>query len=311
MSEYQFKIAFFGNNCEVLSCLHNLVDVVAVFTRPDDGSNSSVKAVGELAQCLEVPVYQPLKNELIDYAPYIIKENLDFIIVCGYKYIIPVSVFSLPRYGTINIHPSLLPNYRGQHVINWAIINGQTETGVTLHLIDDQLDTGDVLVQKRIPIFIDDTARDLHDRIYVEACKLLNHFFAQFKMDKKLSLNKQDSSKATFFKPRKPSDGCVNWGESGIQIYNLVRAISEPWPGAFTFYNSYKVVIWDVSFKNSQSQMPFGTIVNVCDSELTVVAKDSLIIIKHYDIFDENGCSIEIKLKKGDILGKGGYLFDG
>ncbi|SDF24719.1 methionyl-tRNA formyltransferase [Methanolobus vulcani] len=301
LSKYNYKVVFFGNNADVLNHLCTLVDVSAVFTRPDDGSDN-LKSIFELTHSLNIPLFQPSKKELSNYSPYLNQNKLDFIIVCGYKYIIPPTIFNTPKYGTVNIHPSLLPQYRGQHVINWAIINGEQETGITLHLMDENLDTGDILLQTKVPILFDDTAKDLHDRLYQKASELLTTFFTRFNDEGSISPKIQDSSQATFFKPRKPCDGHIEWDKEGEQIYNLVRAISKPWPGAFTYHNSSKIVVWRVSFEPHNSEESYGRIINVSNSQLIVNAKNSLVIIEDYDVFDLNNELVQVEFKEGYLL---------
>ncbi|MDP2216506.1 MAG: methionyl-tRNA formyltransferase [Methanolobus sp.] len=302
MSALPPRVAFFGNNCKVLECLSSVSDIIAVFTRPDDGRDKNVTMVKDYSSPLGIPVFQPTKKELFSYTDFLQKADLDLIIVCGYKFIIPKEIFLIPGSGTINIHPSMLPRYRGQHVINWAIINGETETGVTLHFMDETLDTGDIIVQKAVPIDFEDSANDLHDRIYEEACCLLRQLLIDFSNGKRLERKSQVSLNATFFKPRKPEDGLIEWDKSSLEIYNLIRALSKPWPGAYTYFKGYKVVIWKAHLGEHKNATDHGKVINASDGYLQVSTYDGQIIITDHEIVYEKDTTEVLKFKKGDFF---------
>ncbi|WP_167848748.1 methionyl-tRNA formyltransferase [Methanolobus halotolerans] len=302
MSVFPLSVVFFGNNLEVLECLDSVSNIVAVFTRPDDGSNENVNSIKKFSAFSGIPVFQPSKKELYDHADFLQKADPDIIIVCGYKFIIPKEIFSIPRNGTINIHPSMLPRYRGQHVINWAIVNGELETGVTLHFMEETLDTGDIIVQKSVPICFEDTAKELHDRIYKEACCLLKELLKYYNKQDKLQGKKQDSSVATFFKPRKPEDGHIDWSKSSVEIYNLIRALSKPWPGAFSYFKNHKVVIWKAHIEPDLSEISHGKLINVDDDYISVSTIDGQIIITEYEIISADKTIKSILLKNGDFF---------
>lgn len=302
MNDLPLKTVFFGNNPEVLECLSSVSDIAAVFTRPDDGTNENVNSIKAFCASSGIPVSQPAKKELYGYEDYLQKIDPDLIIVCGYKFIIPKEIFSIPRDGTINIHPSMLPRYRGQHVINWAIVNGESETGVTLHFMDESLDTGDIIVQKSVPINFEDTAKDLHDRIYVEACCLLKQILLDYRQGKPLKGRVQNSSEATFFKPRRPEDGHIDWRKSSIEIYNLIRALSRPWPGAFSYLNGYKVVLWKAYIEESDDKLPYGKVINVRDDNIVVSTIEGQLVVTDYEIVGAENDKKTVELKNGDFF---------
>ncbi|MBZ4646306.1 MAG: Methionyl-tRNA formyltransferase [Clostridia bacterium] len=302
MTFLALKVVFFGNNVEVLECLSSVSEVAAVFTRPDDGTNENVNSIKVFSASAGIPVFQPSKKELYGYTDYLKNIGPTLIIVCGYKFIIPREIFSIPKDGTINIHPSMLPLYRGQHVINWAIVNGESETGVTLHFLEETLDTGDIIVQKAVPIHFTDKAKDVHDRIYAEACFLMKQLLQDYKQGKPLQRTVQDSSAATFFKPRKPEDGCIDWNKSSVDIYNLIRAISKPWPGAFSYVGGNKVIIWDAHIEPIISSTPYGKVINAGTGYITVSTRDGQIIITSYEIISADSSIKASVLKKGDFL---------
>ncbi len=304
MNVSSLKTVFFGNNLQLLECLSSESEVIAVFTRPDDGTNENVNSIRSFSASAGIPVFQPSKKELYGYVEFLEKAAPDLIIVCGYKFIIPREIFSIPKDGTINIHPSMLPRYRGQHVINWAIINGESETGVTLHFMEETLDTGDIIIQKAIPIDIKDTAKDLHDRIYAHAYDLLKEVLRDCKQGKKLTGKSQEETAATFFKPRRPEDGHIDWRRSSAEIYNLIRGLSKPWPGAYTYSGSNKMIIWKAYIGSDNCEGTCGKIINADNDYIAVSTNNGQIIITNYDIIKDDSVSNlqTLFLKKGDTL---------
>jgi len=311
MTEKRINVIFFGNNEPVLDHLvkHPDVNVKSIFCRPADISNENIARVKKIADRHSIPLKQPEKKELYSYENYIRDLTPDIIVVCGYKYIIPVEIFNIPGLGSINIHPSYLPNYRGQHVINWAIVNGENETGVTIHFVDKGIDTGDVITQKKIPILFEDTAKTLHDRIYYEVCELLQQVINIIVSGNALPAKKQDDSKASYFRPRTPEDGAIDWDKNGIEIYNLIRALVKPWPGAYSYIKDKKMIFRDVRFEadlrdsavesNSQN-LSAGEIVNISGSKLVINVKGGKLLVNDYTIFDENENKTNLDIEVGD-----------
>jgi methionyl-tRNA formyltransferase len=289
MGTDSLNVVFFGNNLKILDCLNSVSNVCAVFTRPDDGTNEHIFSVKKYTGSNNIPVFQPTKKDLYGYTKLIHNICPDLIVVCGYKYIIPKEIYSIAKGGSINIHPSMLPLYRGQHVINWAIINGESETGVTLHFLEETLDSGGIIAQKSVPIYFEDNVKDVHDRIYNEACVLLNNVIAEYKLGKPLVGKKQDSSIATFYKPRKPEDGRINWNQSSLSIYNFIRALSKPWPGAFTYFKKSKIIIWEIHIGKHVDVIPYGKVLNVEGDYISVSTIDNEIIITDYEIVEHDG----------------------
>jgi methionyl-tRNA formyltransferase len=284
MSIKSLDVVFFGNNLKILDCLNAESNICAVFTRPDDGTNEHISSVRKYSVSKNIPVFQPTKKELYVYTGLMHDICPDLIVVCGYKYIIPKEIFSIVKGGSINIHPSMLPLYRGQHVINWAIINGESETGVTLHFLEETLDSGNIIAQKAVPIHFEDNAKKVHDRIYQEACFLLKKIITEYKLGKPLISKAQDSSISTFYNPRKPEDGRINWNQSSITIYNLIRALSKPWPGAFSYFKDFKIIIWNARIGNQVNGIKYGKVLNAGKDYISVSTIDNEIIITDYEI---------------------------
>jgi len=167
----------------------------------------------------------------------------DVIFSIGWRKLIPKFIFDIPLFGTLNMHEGLLPRYRGFAPLNWAIINGETEIGITVHFVDKTADTGDIIIQKKIPIGSEDTAKDVYDRalelspsLVLEALSLL-----ESKTIKPICQSKLE--KGFFCARRFPEDGRISWSQDRVKIYNLIRALSDPYPNAFCFHNNKKIYV--------------------------------------------------------------------
>jgi methionyl-tRNA formyltransferase len=304
MNENRINTIFFGNNSLILDCLIKNSNVKSVFCQPLDKNNVNRIEITEITDKYSIPLHEPDKKELYNYIGYIGNLNPDLIVVCGYKYIIRAEIFNIPKFGTINIHPSYLPNYRGQHVVNWAIANGENETGVTIHFIDEGIDTGDIIVQKKIPILFEDSASTLHEKIYHEACELLNSVL-NTTSGKVLQAKKQDDSKASYFRPRNPEDGIIDWNRDGIETYNLIRALVKPWPGAYSYIKDKKIIFWSARFEagSFNSSSP-GEIIAISESRLVISVKGGKLSVDDYVTLDKKGNEINVRLKTGDKFKK-------
>lgn len=164
------------------------------------------------------------------------------IIVMGWRTLIPKEIFEIPPVGCVAVHESLLPKYRGFAPVNWAVINGDTKTGVSLFFISDGMDNGYIIGQKSVPILTGDTAADLYKKTSLASIKLLRKFLPLLKMGR-APRRKQSEKQATYTCARIPGDGKINWSNSTESIYNLIRALSYPYPGAFTYLNGKKLII--------------------------------------------------------------------
>ena len=214
--------------------------VVGVVTQPDRpkgrGQQLSLSPVKLIAQREGLPLLQPTKMkdpgflaELSAWAP-------DVIAVAAFGRILPSVILSLPTRGCVNVHGSLLPKYRGAGPIQWALINGETETGITTMLMDEGMDTGAMLLQATMAIGPDDTAGSLSARLAEIGGRLLVDTLAQLKAGT-LTPRPQDHSQATLAPLLKKEDGVINWVMSATSISNRIRGLT-PWPGAFTFLHA-------------------------------------------------------------------------
>ncbi len=166
----------------------------------------------------------------------------DLIIVSGYPKLIPPKVIAHPKIGIINIHQSLLPAYRGRHPLNWAIINGEKYTGITIHHINKKFDGGNIICQEKVSVDKDDTIMDVYNKTVAKGNKMLKKVF-KMACTKSFNGNRQDSESASYYPPRSPKDGKIDWNNSAVKIKNLIRALTMPYPGAFFNYERKKIII--------------------------------------------------------------------
>lgn len=233
----KIKIIFFGNNLICLKALKK--DVLAVVTRTE--KNYYADEVKKYCKKNKIKLFTPKKPK--DILKEVKSLNPELIVVAGYNRIIPEEIYGFPKFKSINIHPSYLPYYRGQSVINWALINGETKTGVTIHYLNNKLDEGDIIIQKRIPIFFKDNIVSLSKRISKTGSRLLTKTIKELKEGKKLKAKKQEHIKTKYYGARKPKDGEIDINRPMKEIYNLIRALEFPYPNAFVRIGNKKVYI--------------------------------------------------------------------
>jgi len=213
------------------------LQVVAVVTQPDKPKGRELKlqpsAVKILAEKLSLPVLQPLKAREENFMADLRALKPDLMVVVAYGQILPQSILDLPPHGCLNVHTSLLPKYRGAAPIQWAIANGDAETGVTIMKMDAGLDTGPVLKMRRTPIEATDDSQSLHDRLARLGAEALLETIPDY-VAGKIQPQAQPVTGSTYAAKIKKEDGQIDWNSPARQIWNRLRAFT-PWPGAFTF----------------------------------------------------------------------------
>jgi UDP-4-amino-4-deoxy-L-arabinose formyltransferase / UDP-glucuronic acid dehydrogenase (UDP-4-keto-hexauronic acid decarboxylating) len=254
-------LAYHNMGCIGLeSLLKNGFEIAAVFTHKDDPKeNQWFRSVAQLAAQHNIPVFAPddLNHPL--WVEKIKAMQPDMLFSFYYRNMIKEPLLEIPKQGCFNLHGSLLPKYRGRAPINWVLVNGETETGVTLHHMTLKPDDGDIVAQSKIVISNDDTAQTLNEKLVSLAGEMLNQCLPQLKNSNAPRIS-QNHSQATYFSGRKPDDGEIHWNKSANEIRNLVRAVTQPYPGAFTFAGNRKLLIWQTTILDVQSKSPAGTI---------------------------------------------------
>jgi len=256
-------------------------DIVLVVTQPDRprgrGRKVEPPPVKKAAEKLGLAVIQPdnLRNENAKQA--LRAADADLFIVVAFGHLLRESVLRMPKLGCINVHSSLLPKYRGPAPIQWAVINGDTETGVTTMLIDKGLDTGDMLMTAREPIGPSDTAGDLHDRLAQRGADLLVRTLQAFS-NGTIRRTPQEHSAATYAPLLKKTDGLIDWKKPAARIEPFIRGMS-PWPGAFTFWKNTRLKIYRAEVPAAQRNALPGTVLESRPGHLTVATGDGALSI--------------------------------
>lgn len=234
--------------CRALEALlENGFEVAAVFTHRDSpGENVWFPSVAELAASKGIPVFAPDDVNHPLWVERIRALAPDVIFSFYYRSLLSRSILELARSGSFNLHGSLLPRYRGRAPVNWVLVNGETETGVTLHHMTERPDAGDIVLQRRIPITPDDTAQSLLLKCAEEARALLDLALPQLQSGS-APRTPQDDALASYFGGRRPEDGEIDWNRPAATVRNLVRAVTRPWPGAFSYLGSQQCLFWKVA----------------------------------------------------------------
>jgi methionyl-tRNA formyltransferase len=244
----RMKLIFMGTPEFAVPTLEKIVEaghsVVAVFTQPDRpkgrGNELAMPPVKEAALRLGLPVYQPERVRRPEVVEQIRGMAPDAIIVVGYGQIIPKSILDIPPKGIINVHASLLPKYRGAAPIQWAIARGEQKTGVTTMMINEGLDTGDMLLKWETDIGPEETAVELAQRLAVAGAELLIRTLNELPT---IRPEPQNDTEATLAPILKKEDGKINWHLSAREILNRIRGF-EPWPGGYGFLHGKRFQVW-------------------------------------------------------------------
>jgi len=242
--------------------IDNHFPIAAVVTAPDKprgrGQELAPTPVKEMALEHHVPVLQPDSLKDGSFADDIRRLSPDLIVVVAFR-ILPPAVFTIPRLGSFNLHASLLPRYRGAAPINWAIINGETETGVTTFLLQEKVDRGGILLQARIPVADDDNAGTVHDKLAEVGAEVVLHTVRLLEQGRAVP-RVQDDAQASQA-PKIFKDDCrIRWNQPADRIHNFVRGLS-PYPAAFSLHSSRVVKIFRTIVLPAPSAGPPGSVV--------------------------------------------------
>ncbi len=294
------RIIFMGTPEFACPTLQKLIDrgeeVVAVITQPDRprgrGQQTLPPPVKVLAEQHGIPVMQPVKVRLPEAVEEIRRLAPDLIVVVAFGQILPKSLLEIPRFGCINVHASLLPRWRGAAPLNWCIINGDTETGVTTMMMDVGLDTGDMLLKKTTPIDPEENTQSLHDRLSIIGADALAETLDLLKAGE-LVREKQDDALTCYASMLKKEDGLIDWNKDPQIIKNLVRGMT-PWPGAYSYLEGKMLKVYRVRTANGEGQP--GTVIGADRQGLEVACSGGSIIIEELQLEGKK------RLSAGDFL---------
>ena len=287
MEKNKLKLIFMGTPDFAVPALTALAEhgnpISLVVTQPDRpkgrGRKPTPPPVKTAAEKLGLPVLQPDVVKTDVFYQTIIEHHPDLLIVVAFGHILPKRILEIPVFGAINVHASLLPKYRGPAPIQWAIINGEQETGVTTMLMDSGLDTGEILLSAKTPVQSDDTAGTLHDRLADQGGKLLRETIAALEAES-LTPTPQDHGAASYAPMLKKSDGRIDWSQPADNIERQVRGMN-PWPLAHCFYENRRLNIYRVDVRPATQEAAPGTILPGFSGELRVAAgRDAVSILE-------------------------------
>ena len=314
------KVVFLGTPDFAAGALKAIVEagyeVTAVVTQPDKpkGRSKELQAppVKEYALEKGIPVFQPVRIRNQESVEELKKYEADVYVVAAFGQILSKEVLEIPRFGCLNIHASLLPKYRGASPIAWSILNGDEKTGVTIMQMDEGIDTGDMLLQKEIPLAKDETTDSLFDKLMalggeaiVEVLSLLG--------TGKLAPVKQNHEEATHVGKFDKHFGEIQWQESAQVIERKVRGLNS-WPSAYTFFRGIRMKIWeaevvDETFASKEETMPAGTVCMVDKEAIYVQTGEAVLKLVSVQLEGKKRMSVKefllgYQVKSGEVLGK-------
>ena len=288
-------------------------DILAVVTQPDRpkgrGQQLAPPPVKVLAEQHGIPVMQPAKVRAPEFIEVMRELAPDLIVVIAFGQILPKALLEVPRHGCINVHASLLPRYRGAAPINWCIINGEAETGVTTMQMDVGLDTGDMLLKKSTPIDPEEDTSSLHDRLAAIGAEALAETL-DLLLAGRLVPVKQDDALSCYAAMLKKEDGLIDWGKGAQEIKNLVRGMT-PWPGAFSHLDGKTMKVYRVGVANG-SGAP-GTVLRADRQGLEVACGSGSVMLEELQLEGRKRLAAAeflagYKIEPGTVLGNKGCI---
>ncbi|HPD97377.1 MAG TPA: formyltransferase [Synergistales bacterium] len=256
-----FAYSEVGHRC-LGALIRSGANIRGVFTYKDDpGENTWFGSVAELAEENGIPVFTDVDLKSTGGGQLVRELDPEILFSFYYRDMIPRSILEIPRLGAFNMHGSLLPKYRGRACVNWAIIHGETETGPTLHWMTVRPDEGDIVDQEKVSIEPEDTAMTVMLKIAGAAETILLRNLTLIEAGK-APRTPQDHSRATYFGGRKPEDGRLDWNATAKEICDLVRAVTHPYPGAFTDIFGDRMFIWKATPLEDDTVHPPGTTIS-------------------------------------------------
>ena len=279
------RIIFMGTPQTAVPTLEKILadnhEVVAVWTQPDKpaGRRNKLTAppVKKFALANNLPIFQPAKIRAEESLDLFKSHEADVAVVVAYGRILPTAYLETPKFGCINVHFSLLPKYRGAAPVNWAIVQGETRTGVTTMKMDAGLDTGDILLQSETQIGETETAPELLQRLAVSGAVLLSETLKNLDS---IQPRPQNDFEASFAPILKREDGLISWELSAFDIKNRTRGF-QPFPNAFVFLGDKKLVIWRCAAERIEAAFEFGTVLKAKGDELIVACGESTVLRLH------------------------------
>lgn len=277
------RVVFMGTPDFAVETLEAIIkeghEVAGVVTQPDKpkgrGKNMQFTPVKEIAAARGIPVYQPVRVKEPEFIEELNKMNPEVIVVVAFGQILPKEILDMPKYGCVNVHASLLPKYRGAAPIQWAVIDGEKESGVTTMLMEEGLDTGDMLRKTVVPLEKDETGGSLHDKLAAQGAKLLIETLKELQAGT-ATRTKQDDALSNYAKMLDKHLGQIDFTKPAEEIERLIRGLN-PWPSAFTGIDGKILKIWSATVINREAEGKFGEVVEVNQDSILVKTGNGLL----------------------------------
>ena len=308
------KIVFMGTPDFAVGALEALVEagheVAAVVTQPDKpkgrGKEMQQTPVKVCALKHNIEVFQPVKIKTPEAVEVLKGYGADLFVVAAFGQILSKEILEMPKFGCVNIHASLLPKYRGAAPIQWAILDGEKETGVTIMQMNEGLDTGDMLTKVIVPIEDTDTGESLFDKLAEAGAKLLIETIPQIEAGTVTPMP-QDDSLSTYAKMIKKEMGLIDWKKEAVVLERLVRGMNS-WPSAYTHFNGKTLKVWEAGVELKEAKAEPGTVVEVTKNSIKVQTGQDLLVLKQIQLegkkrMDVASFLLGYKVEVGTVLG--------
>nr|WP_297874210.1 methionyl-tRNA formyltransferase [uncultured Blautia sp.] len=309
------RVIFMGTPDFATGTLEEIVkaghEVVGVVTQPDKpkgrGKTMMPTPVKETALKYDLPVYQPKKVRESEFVELLRSLNPDVMVVAAFGQIITKEILDMPKYGCINVHASLLPAYRGAAPIQWAVINGDKESGVTIMQMDEGIDTGDMIEKAVVPIAEDETGGSLFDKLSHTGAKLCVKVLKDLEEGTAVREKQPEESTTPYAKMIDKKMGEVDWKKSAKEIEQLIRGLN-PWPSAYTKVHGKTLKIWKANVLSETSQMNPGQIARVTKDGFAVQTGQGILEIQELQLegkkrMDTSSFLRGYPLAEGECLG--------
>lgn len=294
------KIVYMGTPDFAVAPLEAIIQaghqVTAVVTQPDKqkgrGKEVQMTPVKECALKHGIPVFQPVKIKEAEAVEQLKKYPADIFVIAAFGQLLSEEILNMPEFGCINIHASLLPAYRGAAPIQWVIINGESETGVTIMQMAKGLDTGDMLCKKVVPIDSKETGESLHDKLMEAGAQLIVEALPKIERGE-LIPEKQDDSLSSYASRLTKSMGLIDWNKDAATLERLIRGLNS-WPSAYTFYHGKTLKIWEADVIEGESvQAVPGCIIHVDKDYFDVACGQGLLRVRSLQLEGKKRVSVK------------------
>lgn len=307
------KVIFMGTPDFAVETLEAVIkaghEVALVVTQPDKpkgrGNAMQASPVKECALAHGIEVYQPKKIREQECVDYLAGFGADIFVVAAFGQILSQALLDMPKYGCINVHASLLPKYRGAAPIQWAVINGEQTTGVTIQQMDIGIDTGDIIAQEELTLAADETGGSLFDKLAAVGADLCVKAMEQIASGT-ATRTPQDESAATHTSMIRKDFGHIDWNKSAKEIERLIRGLN-PWPSAYTHLDGKTLKIWKATVSGTESGEKPGSIVDVTKDAILVQTGEGVLQLDEIQLEGKKRMACDAFLR-GYHIEKGGYF---